>query len=94
MAHFEPSELDEIDRLWRALGRDHMWSGWAAAGDQPEQVWIYRTRAHWRRFPLTKGKRGYALADERGQKIAVGRTLADLLKAIEGIPGLETYSYD
>jgi hypothetical protein len=31
-----------------------MWTGWAAAGESPEQVWIFRTRAHWRRFPLVK----------------------------------------
>ena len=94
MTHFQPSELDEIDRLWRTLAPDHMWSGWAAAGDTPDEVWIYRTRAHWRRFPLTKGKRGYLLTDETGQRIAVGRTLEGLLQTIESIPGLEARASD
>ncbi|MFH1517109.1 MAG: hypothetical protein ABIH17_04420, partial [Pseudomonadota bacterium] len=68
MECFTASEIDEIDRLWRRLPIDHMWTGWATAGEAPEQVWIFRTRAHWRRFPLTKTAKGYALADERGRQ--------------------------
>ena len=27
--------IDEIDRLWRSLPEDHMWTGWAAASARP-----------------------------------------------------------
>jgi hypothetical protein len=44
MTAFSPSEVDEIDALWRSLPPDHMWTGWAAAGESPDQIWIFRTR--------------------------------------------------
>ncbi|WP_430402735.1 hypothetical protein [Hyphomonas sp.] len=91
---FTASEIDEIDRLWRRLPIDHMWTGWATAGEAPQQVWIFRTRAHWRRFPLTKTARGYALADERGRRVFRAPTLADLLQAVEAMPGLDTMVQD
>jgi len=83
-----PDEVNEIDVLWRALPADHVWSGWAAAGDAPEEVLIFRTRAHWRKFPLRKMVSGYALFDERDRCVAEESTLADLINAIEAIPGL------
>ena len=42
MGCFTPSEIDEIDRLWRELPADHMWTGWAASGREPDQVWILK----------------------------------------------------
>lgn len=89
MSAFSPSEIDAIDALWRALPTDHMWTGWAAAGESPEQVWIFRTRAHWRRFPLKKTRNGYALSDETGRRIIRAETLEGLLGAVEAIPGLD-----
>jgi hypothetical protein len=94
MECFTASEIDEIDRLWRRLPIDHMWTGWATAGETPEEVWIFRTRAHWRRFPLTKSARGYALADERGRRVFRAASLEDLLQAVEAIPGLNEMVQD
>ncbi|KCZ51504.1 hypothetical protein [Hyphomonas pacifica] len=94
MGNFTPSEIDEIDRLWRELPADHMWTGWAASGREPQQVWIFRTRAHWRRFPLSKTGLGYSIADERGRPVVHARSLKALLKKVELIPGLEALSQD
>lgn len=88
MSAFTPSELDEIDALWRSLPSDHMWTGWAAAGESPEQIWIFRTRAHWRRFPLVKTEAGYALSDEKGRRTVRAASLQELLSAVEAIPAL------
>lgn len=88
MDRFTAVEIEEIDRLWRAVPKDHVWSGWAATGEQPREVWIFRTKAHWRRFPLKKDAQGYALFDERDRRVARASTLAGLLKEVEGIPGI------
>ena len=85
---FTRAEIETIDSLWRAVAEDHVWTGWAAAGEAPEEVLIYRTRAHWRRFPLRKTETGYALHIETGRKVAEAATLEDLLKRVESIPGL------
>ena len=85
---FTRAEIETIDRLWRAVAEDHVWTGWAVAGDVPEEVLIYRTRAHWRRFPLRKTEAGYALYIETGRKVAEAKTLEALLKRVESIPGL------
>jgi hypothetical protein len=88
MTPFTPEEINEIDRIWRTLPADHMWTGWAAAGERPERISIFRTRAHWRRFTLTKASGGFAVADEKGRAVAEAQNLPDLLKAVEAIPGL------
>ncbi|MEM1105474.1 MAG: hypothetical protein AAGH87_03715 [Pseudomonadota bacterium] len=87
-ASFTREEIDTIDRLWRAVGEHHVWTGWAAAGEAPEEVLIYRTRAHWRRFPLRKTAAGYALFIENGRQVAEAETLEALLEKVEAIPGL------
>ncbi|MEZ5946414.1 MAG: hypothetical protein R3C13_04445 [Hyphomonas sp.] len=92
MLAFTPSEIDEIDALWRSLPYDHMWTGWAAAGESPDQVWIFRTRAHWRRFPLKKVETGYTLSDEKGRRVIRAASLQELLSAVEAIPGLDPTS--
>ena len=66
-----------------------MWTGWAAAGRKPEQIWIFRTRAHWRQFPLSKTDTGYAIADERGLVVARAKSLKALLRKVESIPRLD-----
>lgn len=88
MERFSRAELDRIDALWRATPETHVWTGWAAAGEAPEEVWIFRTRAHWRRFPLRKTKEGYALHIETGRAVAEASTLEALLAEVEAIPGL------
>lgn len=85
---FTRVEIDTIDRLWRAVAEDHVWTGWAAAGDAPDEILIYRARAHWRRFPLRKSRTGYALFIETGRQVAEAETLEALLAKVESIPGL------
>jgi hypothetical protein len=89
MKRFSQHDLDEIDQLWRSVPADHVWTGWSASGVEPEEVWLYRTRAHWRKFPLRKTDAGFALFDERGREVASAATLDDLLRAVERIPGLD-----
>ncbi|MEM9738940.1 MAG: hypothetical protein AAF829_03660 [Pseudomonadota bacterium] len=86
---FTRAEIDTIDQLWRAVAEDHVWTGWAAAGDAPSEVLIYRTKAHWRRFPLRKTENGFALFIESGRQVAVADTLEALLQKVEAIPGLQ-----
>ena len=50
--------------------------------------WLYRTRAHWRKFPLRKTEDGFALYDEKDSEVASATSLDDLLEAVESIPGL------
>ena len=94
MLRFSPEEIDEIDRLWRSLPAGHMWTGWAATGEAPETVWIFRSRAHWRRFPLTRTDEGYALGDDRGNPFRDAVTLEDLLRAVEAVPALAASAQD
>ncbi len=94
MLAFTPDDLNAIDAIWRSLPPHHIWTGWAAAGEAPERIFIFRKRAHWRRFTLTKTHAGFALADERGQMAAEAQSLGDLLAAVEAIPGLETLHQD
>ena len=54
----------------------------------PEEVIIYRTRMHWRKFPLRRTEAGFALFDERDRKRAEHKTLAGLLAQVEALPGL------
>ncbi|MEQ8557886.1 MAG: hypothetical protein RIB03_06170 [Henriciella sp.] len=88
MKPFSQQDLDAIDQLWRNVPADHVWTGWSAAGAEPDEVWLYRTRAHWRKFPLRKTADGFALYDERNEEVAAASTLQDLLEAVESIPGL------
>ena len=88
MQAFSQSDLDEIDKLWRSVRADHVWTGWSAAGAEPEEVWLYRTRAHWRKSPLRKTEDGFALYDEKDSEVASATSLDDLLEAVESIPGL------
>jgi len=90
MPKFSSEDIDKIDRLWRSLPADHMWTGWAATGERPETVWIFRTLTHWRRFPLTRTETGYALSDDRGNLFREAATLEELLAAVEALPQLGT----
>ncbi|MCF6329654.1 MAG: hypothetical protein L3J02_07640 [Henriciella sp.] len=89
MTRFSIADLDAIDRLWRSVPADHVWTGWSACGEEPKEVIIYRTRAHWRKFPLKKVDGGFRLHDERGRRIAETKTLEALLAEVEAIPGLQ-----
>jgi hypothetical protein len=88
MARFTKADIEAIDRLWRSLPADHMWTGWSAVGETPETVWIFRARAHWRRFPLTRTEAGFALSDDRGRLFREAASLEELLQAVEAVPEL------
>lgn len=86
MARFTRAETREIDRIWRTLPPDHVWTGWAAIGNRPARIWLYRRQQNWRRFPLVKGGGGYCLYDEDARQIACADRLADVLGDVEAIP--------
>ncbi|MEL6859383.1 MAG: hypothetical protein AAFO74_13430 [Pseudomonadota bacterium] len=88
MSTFSAADLDEIDRLWRSIPADHVWTGWSATGEAPNEITLYRTRAHWRRFPLRKSNSEFILFDDRGAEVARALSADDLLKQVEAIPGL------
>lgn len=94
MPYFSPEDIDEIDRLWRRLPADHMWTGWAATGERPETVWIFRTLTHWRLFPLSRTQTGYALRDDQGNLFREASTPEGLLAAVEAVPRLSTPRQD
>jgi hypothetical protein len=88
MSCFSPADLEAIDHLWRSIPADHVWTGWSACGEEPEEIILYRTRAHWRRFPLRKSNGDFVLFDDRGTEVARSASPDDLLKQVEAIPGL------
>ncbi|MEL7040399.1 MAG: hypothetical protein AAGL90_02675 [Pseudomonadota bacterium] len=88
MSRFSASDLDAIDRLWRSVPEDHVWTGWSACGEAPVEIILYRTRAHWRRFPLRKSKGAFVLFDDHGVEVARSQSLDELLAQVEAIPGL------
>ncbi|MEM7638866.1 MAG: hypothetical protein AAF269_07365 [Pseudomonadota bacterium] len=88
MSQFSADDLDAIDRLWRSIPADHVWTGWSASGETPEEITLYRTRAHWRRFPLRKSNQDFVLFDDKGNEVARSDSLEALLEQVEAIPGL------
>jgi hypothetical protein len=92
MITFSPAELDLIDRQWRSVASDHVWTGWSAFGEAPDEVIIYRTRAHWRKFPLRKASPNFSIFTEQGEKLAVFSNLEQLTEMIESLPGLNLES--
>ena len=88
MSQFSADDLDAIDRLWRSIPADHVWTGWSASGETPEEITLYRTRAHWRRFPLRKSNQDFVLFDDKGHEVARSDSLEALLEQVEAIPGL------
>jgi hypothetical protein len=88
MSLFSAADLDALDRLWRSIPADHVWTGWSATGEMPEEITLYRTRAHWRRLPLRKSNEDFVLFDDRGTEVARSPSLDNLLKQVEAIPGL------
>ncbi len=87
---FSAKEMSLLDAIWRSLPENHVWCGWASVGEPVQEVSIYRTRAHWRRFRLIKRAGRYVILDEAGRSVADGPTLRRLLIRVEAIPGLRT----
>jgi len=88
MSQFSAADLEAIDRLWRSIPADHVWTGWSASGETPKEITLYRTRAHWRRFPLRKSNKQFVLHDDKGNEVARSASLPDLLRQVEAVPGL------
>ncbi len=88
MMVFSASELEQIDALWRACPVGHVWTGWARPGDRDDEIWIFRKKANWRRFALCKSRRSYFLYDEKRRVVAKARTLDELMKTVDAIPGI------
>lgn len=88
MIVFTPSELDQIDALWRECPIGHVWTGWARPGDREDEIWIFRKKANWRRFRLCKSRTSFYLYDEKRRVVAKAQTLPELLTFVEAIPGL------
>ncbi len=88
MACFSAADLEALDQLWRGLPGDHVWTGWSASGDTPAEIVLYRTRAHWRKFPLRKTGDGFTIFNDKDQPVAKAATLDELIIRVEAIPGL------
>ena len=88
MTRFNTLETSEIDRIWRRLPIDHVWSGWAIVDQAPEAICLFRKRRNWRQFQLIKNRETYSLLDESGDMIARSRSLDDVLCGIERAPSL------
>jgi len=86
MVAFTQAELDSIAQLWRTRPPEQLWSGWAYIGTEPDEIWLYRSRTHWRRFPLVKAEVGYVLLGDRDSPLARAVSLPDIIGAIEEIP--------
>ena len=84
---FLSEEVERLDRLWRALPPHHEWTGWACSGSEPDQIYVFRTRAHWRRFALQKTPSGFALVDEHDSPTPFD-ALGDAPAVIASVPGL------
>ncbi len=89
MEAFSDAELEEVNAIWRSLPEDHVWCGWASVGQPVSEIFIYRARAHWRRFLLTKAEGRFHLSDEAGRAVAKDESLTGLLQKVEAIPGLK-----
>ena len=88
MLTLNPSEIEQIDALWRACPIGHVWTGWARPGDRDDEVWIFRKKANWRRFLLGKSRTSYFLFDEKRRVVARATTLEELMAAVDAIPGI------
>ena len=88
MSRFSEHETAEIDRIWRDLPPEHIWSGWAAVDREPETIWLYRRLNNWRRFELVKQGGRYALVDEHGAELGSSQSLQTVLCEIEAAPSL------
>jgi len=86
---FSDAELEEVNAIWRSLPEDHVWCGWASVGQPVTEIFIYRARAHWRRFLLTKAEGRFRLSDETGGAVAEDASLKGLLARVEAMPGLK-----
>lgn len=93
MSRFNKQETAEIDRMWRELPADHVWSGWAAVDSEPKAIWLYRLLNNWRRFELVKQKGHYALIDDKGARVGTSNTLSNLSDEIEMAPSLNSVGW-
>ena len=88
MTAFTPTDIVEIDRLWRRLYDDHPWTGWAYIEAHDSEVWLFRKQANWRRFILTRNDGGFRLVDETGEDVQVFSKIEELPNAVADMPTL------
>ncbi|MAP94880.1 MAG: hypothetical protein CMK07_08015 [Ponticaulis sp.] len=88
MLVFNASEVDQIDNLWRAREKTHVWTGWARPGDRLDEIWIFRKKANWRRFTLVKSRTSFLLYDEKRRIVAKAVSLEELMNRVDAIPGI------
>lgn len=88
MQPFTPSDIEDLDNLWRDLSEDHPWSGWAFIEAQTGEIWVFRKRANWRRFVLRRVGEGFSLEDERGEEVRLFSRMAELPGAVADMPTL------
>ena len=89
MPEFNPRELTLLESIWRAAPDGHDWTGWAHVGAAPKNIWIFRTRANWRVFTLSKLESGgYRLCDDTGEYATELDGLEAVADAVSGIPAL------
>ena len=89
MTAFRPPEIDQLEDIWRKLPDSHPWTGWALISDNGDEVWIFRKKANWRRFILTKEPNGFRLESERGEAVRMFADLTMMAEAVASMPTLE-----
>ncbi|ACT59995.1 RNA-binding protein [Hirschia baltica] len=88
MKLFSETEINNIEQMWRALGGDHPWTGWATLPENPDEIWIFRSRANWRRFILRKTDAAYVLFDDTQNSEEVFEELESLANKVGQVPAL------
>ncbi|MAV50126.1 MAG: hypothetical protein CME93_04090 [Hyphomonadaceae bacterium] len=86
MNKFSSTEIETLDRLWRSVPPDHIWTGWSQIGDQPDEILLYRKQSSWRQFSLRKIDGAIRLYDDNQQPTATIAALDALTDHIEQIP--------
>lgn len=88
MALFSETEIDNIEQMWRSLSGEHPWTGWAALPENPNEVWIFRSQANWRRFILRKTSNAYVLVDDTKNSEEQFECLENLAVKVGQVPAL------
>ena len=91
MTRFSSKDIDQLDEVWRNLPRDHAWTGWARTESRPDEVWVFRTRANWRRFVILKDEAGFLLRDDSGDFSKRFDQLAALPDAVSSVPSMSPH---
>ncbi len=88
MTEFSDDDMQALDAIWRQLPMNHAWTGWARIDSYAGEIWLFRTRANWRRFILRKSGDGMVLEDDTGKAAQSVAGMADLPAAVARVPAL------